>query len=220
MNSELCSKISFYKNKLPDNGILVAVSKTKPVEMIRKAYDCGHRDFGENKVQELREKVPLLPGDIRWHMIGHLQSNKVKYIAPYIFLIHSVDNEKLLKEINKHALKHNREIQVLFQIKIAREETKYGLTEKAYHDLLKKYLNGEFPGVKLKGLMGMATFTSDQKQIASEFGYLKKLFDELKTKIPDVEYLSMGMTGDYEIALKNGANVIRIGSGIFGERKY
>ncbi len=220
MNSELCSKLAFYKNKLPENGMLVAVSKTKPVEIIRQAYDCGQRDFGENKVQELREKVPLLPEDIRWHMIGHLQSNKVKYIAPYIFLIHSVDNEKLLKEISKHALKNHREINVLFQIKIAREETKYGMSEKDYKELLEKYLNGEFPAVKLKGLMGMATFTPDREQIASEFAFLKKLFDQLKSKLPEVEYLSMGMTGDYEIALENGANIIRIGSGIFGERKY
>ncbi len=219
MNSDICRKINQYKQELPAGGILVAVSKTKPADVIRTAYACGHRDFGENKVQELREKVPLLPEDIRWHMIGHLQRNKVKYIAPYIFLIHSVDNEKLLREIDKQAAKHNRQIPVLFQLKIAREETKYGLTEQDYRLLLQKYLKGEFPNVVLKGLMGMATLTDDTNQIRKEFAYLHGLFEELKTVLPDVSYLSMGMTGDYRIALEEGANIIRIGSGIFGKRE-
>jgi pyridoxal phosphate enzyme (YggS family) len=216
--NELCNKLKFYSDFLPEGGILVAVSKTKPVELIQQAYGCGHRDFGENKVQELRDKRPLLPEDIRWHMIGHLQRNKVKYIAPYIWLIHSVDNEKLLREIDKQAAKHKRIIPFLFQIKIAREETKFGLNEQEYYRLLNLYQSGEFPHTELKGLMGMATNTDDKQQVEAEFSYLKTLFDELKSKEPSVAYLSMGMTHDFKIAVKNGANVIRIGSGIFGKR--
>ncbi len=216
--SKICEKLEFYKKFLPAEGILVAVSKTKPVEIIYQAYHCGHRDFGENKVQELRDKQPVLPDDIHWHMIGHLQRNKVKYIAPFIWLIHSVDNEKLLREIDKHARKHRRIIPFLFQIKIASEETKFGLTEPDYRQLLAKYKQGEFPHTKLKGLMGMATNTNNTAQVDAEFAYLKSLFDELKTEISSAEYLSMGMTHDFEIALKNGANIIRIGSGIFGAR--
>ena len=218
MTTGLCEKLRFYKNFLPGDGILVAVSKTKPVTLIQQAYDCGQRDFGENKVQELRDKQPLLPDDIRWHMIGHLQRNKVKYIAPFIWLIHSVDNEKLLREIDKQAAKNNRIIPFLFQIKIAREETKFGLTGPEYYRLLEMYQAGAFPHTRLEGLMGMATNTSDMQQVASEFSYLKHLFDELKSRIPHVKYLSMGMTHDFRIAVENGANIIRIGSGIFGKR--
>ncbi len=215
---DICSKIKHFTSKLPEGGILVAVSKTKPVELIRSAYDCGHRDFGENKVQELRLKHPALPRDIRWHMIGHLQRNKVKYIAPFIHLIHSVDNEKLLAEINKQALKNQRVIDILFQIKIAREETKFGLTEKDYRDLLEKYKQGLFPAVRLRGLMGMATNTTDKEQVKKEFARLKSLFDDLKSSLPAIDYLSAGMSSDYEIALEQGANIIRIGSAIFGKR--
>ncbi len=216
---KLCKKIEFYKKLLPPDGLLVAVSKTRPVETLRRAYNCGQRDFGENKVQELREKQPLLPGDIRWHMIGHLQRNKVKYIAPYVWLIHSVDNEKLLREIDKQAEKHNRVIPFLFQIKIAEEETKFGLTEEAYSELLEKYRAGLFPHTLLKGLMGMATNTTDIRKVDKEFAYLKRQFDVLRKQVPTAEFLSMGMTHDYEIALRNGANIIRIGTGIFGARK-
>ncbi len=216
---DLCQKIQFFRAQLPENGILIAVSKTKPVELIRKAYDCGHRDFGENKVQELRFKHLALPSSIRWHMIGHLQRNKVKYIAPFIHLIHSVDNEKLLTEINKQAAKNQRVIDILFQIKIAREETKFGLTEEAYRDLTEKYAQNHFPSVRLRGLMGMATNTQDKQQVRSEFARLKSLFDQLKTRFPHIDYLSAGMSGDYPLAIEQGANIIRIGSAIFGKRQ-
>ena len=214
----LCKQLEHYRQALPEGGILVAVSKTKPVELIRQAYDCGQRDFGENKVQELRAKHEVLPPDIRWHVIGHLQTNKVKYIAPFVWLIHSVDREKILREIDRQAAKNQRVIPVLFQIKIAREETKFGLSEAAYRDLLEKYRAGEFPHVQLRGLMGMASLTPDKAQVRGEFARLKALFDELGTLLPDIDYLSMGMTGDYTLALDEGANVIRIGSGIFGAR--
>ncbi len=214
----LCTQLEHYRQALPEGGILVVVSKTKPAELIRQAYDCGQRDFGENKVQELRAKHEALPPDIRWHMIGHLQTNKVKYIAPFVWLIHSVDREKLLREIDRQAAKNQRVIPVLFQIKIAREETKFGLSEAAYRDLLEKYRAGEFPHVELRGLMGMASLTPDKAQVRGEFARLKALFDELDALLPDIDYLSMGMTGDYDLALAEGANVIRIGSGIFGAR--
>ncbi len=214
----LCKQLEHYRQALPEGGILVAVSKTKPAALIRQAYDCGQRDFGENKVQELRAKHEVLPTDIRWHMIGHLQTNKVKYIAPFVWLIHSVDREKLLREIDRQAAKNQRTIPVLFQIKIAREETKFGLSEAAYRDLLEKYRAGEFPHVELRGLMGMASLTPDKAQVRCEFARLKALFDELRRQFPRIDYLSMGMTGDYDLALAEGANVIRIGSGIFGAR--
>ena len=216
----LCQKLEHYRRQLPSGGILVAVSKTKPVEMIRTAYDCGQRDFGENKVQELRAKHPALPGDIRWHMIGHLQTNKVKYIAPFVWLIHSVDREKLLREIDRQAAKHGRIIPVLFQLKIAREETKFGLTLADYKALLDQYAAGEIPNVRLRGLMGMASLTDNTEQIRDEFALLKSHFDKLRKDFSGIDYLSMGMTGDYAIALEQGSNVIRIGSGIFGTRQY
>jgi len=214
----ICEKLTYYRNQLPPGGILVAVSKTKTPEIIRQAYACGHRDFGENKVQELRAKHQVLPADIRWHMIGHLQTNKVKYIAPFIWLIHSVDSEKLLHEIDRQAAKHHRVIPVLFQIKIAQEQTKYGMDEEVYHSVLRKYIEGHFPHVSLRGLMGMATFSDDRKQVRNEFAHLAKLYHELKKMLPGIAYLSMGMTGDYSEALAEGANIIRIGSGIFGAR--
>ncbi len=215
---KLCETLEHYRRLLPPDGILVAVSKTKPPELIRQAYDCGQRDFGENKVQELRAKHEVLPPGIRWHMIGHLQTNKVKYIAPFVWLIHSVDREKLLREIDRQAAKHGRVIPVLFQVKIAREETKFGLSEAEYRDLTEKYKAGRFPHVELRGLMGMASNTPDKTQVRGEFARLKALFDELRRELPRIDYLSMGMTGDYEEALAEGANIIRIGSGIFGAR--
>ena len=220
MKNELCNKIRFYAGQLPPDGILVAVSKTKPAEMIRAAYDCPHLHFGENKVQEMKAKHEILPPDIHWHMIGHLQTNKVKYIAPFVWLIHSVDREKLLREIDKQAAKHKRIIPVLFQIKIAKEETKFGLTEADYQALVEKYLQNAFPHIRLQGLMGMASLTDDKDQIRREFRRLRRHFEALQKHIPDIRYLSMGMTGDYRIALDEGANIIRIGSGIFGERYY
>jgi len=220
MEKSLCQKIGEYKALLPEDGILVAVSKTKPAELISEAYACPHRHFGENKVQELKAKHEVLPADIRWHMIGHLQTNKVKYIAPFVWLIHSVDREKLLREIDKQAAKAGRIIPVLFQLKIAREETKFGLLPGEYEQLVERYRQGLFPHVRLRGLMGMASLTDDTSQIRHEFRQLRRRFDELQTLLPGIDYLSMGMTGDYRIALDEGANIIRIGSGIFGARNY
>ncbi len=203
---------------------LVAVSKTKPVADIKAAYDAGQRDFGENKVQELRDKHPALPHDIRWHMIGHLQSNKVKYIAPFIHLIHSVDSLKLLNEINKQAEKNNRIIDCLLQMHIAEEETKYGFDRGELEEMLD---TGEFAAMKnirIKGVMGMATYTEDAAQIRKEFRSLKQLFVHLSSRysLPNTDWkeISMGMSGDYELAIEEGSTLIRVGSKIFGERVY
>ncbi len=203
---------------------LVAVSKTKPVELIREAYEAGQLDFGENKVQELREKPQQLPGDVRWHMIGHLQTNKVKYIAPFIHLIHSVDSLKLLKEINKQAAKYDHVIPCLLQIHIAQEEHKFGFHE---HELEALFENEQFRGlehVRVLGLMGMATYTDDEAQLRKEFRGLRELFDKLKSSVilPNVEMkeLSMGMSDDYRIAIEEGSTMIRVGSKIFGPRIY
>lgn len=207
------------KSRLPQHVELVAVSKTHPVSAIREVYDLGQRVFGENKVQELNEKYPLLPKDIKWHLIGHLQSNKVKYIAEFIDTIQSVDSEKLIREINKEAGKNNRKIKVLLQIKIAEEETKFGLETEDAKDLYGKYLSGEFPNINITGLMGMATFTDDENQIKKEFLNLKRLFEELNQLHP-LETLSMGMSDDFPIAIECGANSVRVGSAIFGRRDY
>lgn len=207
------------KSRLPQHAELVAVSKTHPVSAIQEVYDLGQRVFGENKVQELNEKYPLLPKDIKWHLIGHLQSNKVKYIAEFIDTIQSVDSEKLIREINKEAGKHNRKIKVLLQVKIAEEETKFGLETEEAKDLYRKYLSGEFPNIAITGLMGMATFTDDENQIKKEFLHLKRLFDELNQFHP-LETLSMGMSDDFPIAIECGANSVRVGSAIFGRRDY
>lgn len=207
------------KNQLPENVQLVAVSKTHPVEAIQEVYDFGQRVFGENKVQELTEKYPLLPKDIQWHLIGHLQTNKVKYIAEFIDTIQSVDSEKLLNEINKEAAKHQRTIRVLLQVKIADEESKFGLEIADAKDLFTKFINGEFPHVEITGLMGMATFTEDESQISKEFSVLKTLFDEL-SEVHTLQTLSMGMSDDFPLAIKCGANSVRVGSAIFGRRDY
>ncbi len=199
---------------LADNIHLVAVSKTKPNELIIEAYVAGQRIFGENKVQELVEKEESLPKDIEWHMIGHLQTNKVKYIAPFVSLIHAVDSKKLIKEINKRAEQNNRVISCLLQIHIAQEESKFGLDK----DGVIEILNTDFPNVSIVGLMGMATFTDNKNQIRKEFKYLKDIYDELKVSQPNFSILSMGMSGDYSIAIEEGSNMIRIGSYIFGER--
>lgn len=207
------------KNQLLENVQLVAVSKTHPVEAIQEVYDFGQRVFGENKVQELTEKYPLLPKDIQWHLIGHLQTNKVKYIAEFIDTIQSVDSEKLLNEINKEAAKHQRTIKVLLQVKIADEESKFGLEIADAKDLFTKFTNGEFPHVEIIGLMGMATFTNDESQISKEFSVLKTLFDEL-SEIHTLQTLSMGMSDDFPLAIECGANSVRVGSAIFGRRDY
>ena len=201
---------------IPKNVDLVAVSKTKSSEEIICAYNEGLRVFGENKVQEITEKQKILPPDIEWHMVGHLQRNKVKYIASYVSLIHSVDSMKLIVEINKQALKFNRIIPCLLQIKIAEEETKYGLSETEAHYLIENSI--KFNNIKIIGLMGMASFTEDELKINNEFKKLKIFFDKIKLKFHHLKILSMGMSSDYKLAMKNGSNMIRIGSQIFGPR--
>ena len=207
------------KAQIPANVELVAVSKFHPVEKIQEVYDCGQRVFGENKVQELLTKVNELPSDIKWHLIGHLQTNKVKYIAPFIDTIQSVDSEKVLLEINKEAAKNNRIIKVLLQVKIAEEETKYGLEIAEAKEIFSNYLAHQYPNIEILGLMGMATFTDDKNQVKSEFLVLKSLFDELST-FKKLETLSMGMSDDFALAIECGSTSVRIGSAIFGVRNY
>jgi len=205
---------------IPPKVSLVAVSKTKPEEDLLAAYNAGQRIFGENKIQEMTRKFEALPKDIEWHMIGHVQSNKVKYMAPYVGLIHGVDREKLLKEINKQAAKNNRVIDCLLQIHIAQEETKFGLDHGELSQIIDNAKANAYPNIRLVGLMGMATFTSDEDQIRAEFGHLKQLFDHSVNELKDFSILSMGMSGDYAIAIEEGSNMIRVGSKIFGERNY
>ena len=207
------------KAQIPENVELVAVSKFHPIEKIQEVYDCGQRVFGENKVQELLTKVNELPADIQWHLIGHLQTNKVKYIAPFIDTIQSVDSEKLLLEINKEAAKNNRIIKVLLQVKIAEEETKYGLEIAEAKEIFSNYLEHQYPNIEILGLMGMATFTDNKNQVKSEFLVLKSLFDELST-FKKLETLSMGMSDDFALAIECGSTSVRIGSAIFGVRNY
>lgn len=200
------------------NVTLVAVSKTKPAEDIKTLYDIGQRDFGENYVQELVDKQSVLPIDIRWHFIGHLQSNKVKYIAPFVHLIHGVDSLKLLKEINKQAAKNNRIIDCLLQVHIATEETKFGMDEQELKDTIEQLSN--FPNVRIRGLMGMASFTDDQEKVRSEFRSLHNIFKQSAMIHQPSAILSMGMSGDYTIAIEEGSNMVRIGSLLFGARVY
>ena len=207
------------KAQIPANVELVAVSKFHPVEKIQEVYDCGQKVFGENKVQELLTKVNELPADIQWHLIGHLQTNKVKYIAPFIDTIQSVDSEKLLLEINKEAARNNRKIKVLLQVKIAEEETKYGLEIAEAKEIFSNYLEHQYPNIEILGLMGMATFTDNKNQVKSEFLILKSLFDELST-FRKLETLSMGMSDDFALAIECGSTSVRIGSAIFGVRNY
>lgn len=205
------------------NVTLVAVSKTKPVSDILELYELGQRDFGENYVQELVEKAEQLPKDIRWHFIGHLQSNKVKYIAPFVHLIHGVDSEKLLKEINKQAGKLNRKIDVLLQIHIAQEETKFGLDEEELNSLISQSANVLMENTRICGLMGMASFSEDMDLVKKEFDFLKNLFDKYDNlQIPNFKFqiLSMGMSGDYKLAIEEGSTMVRIGSLLFGARNY
>jgi len=210
------------KNTLPENVKLVVVTKTQPIEKILEIYNIGHKIFGENKVQELKEKKELLPDDIEWHMIGHLQTNKVKYIAPYINLIHSVDSLKLLTIINKEALKNNRIINCLLQIKIAKEETKYGMSYEELIELLSSNELKELKNIKIIGLMSMATYTDDYSIIRSEYKYFSEVFENIKSMFfkEDINFKekSIGMSNDYKIALDYGATIIRIGTLIFGER--
>lgn len=208
------------KKTLPQHVSLVAVSKTKPINQIQEVYDAGQRIFGENKIQEMVEKHTLLPKDISWHMIGHVQRNKVKYIAHFVNLIHAVDSFKLLQEINKQALKNNRIINCLLQIKIASEEAKFGMMQEEAISLLASEEFKLLKNIKIIGLMGMATFTSDKEIIEYEFKSLKNFFDSLKTKYSNFNTLSMGMSGDYKIAIVHGSTMIRVGSALFGARNY
>jgi len=207
------------KSVLSDHVTLVAVSKTKPVSDLMEAYDAGQRIFGENKIQEMAEKQSQMPSDVEWHMIGHVQTNKVKFMAPFVSLIHGVDSLKLLVEINKQAAKHNRVIDCLLQMHIAEEETKFGLDEAELNDLLSSGVLTELKNIRIKGLMGMATFTDDTSQVRKEFLHLKSIFDSLaEHPAIDAQILSMGMSGDYEIAIECGSTMVRIGSSIFGGR--
>jgi len=214
----IVENINKINNEISETATLVAVSKTKPNESIHEAYDFGQRIFGENKVQELVQKYEDLPKDIEWHLIGHLQTNKVKFIAPFISLIHAVDSFKLLKEINKQAIKNNRIINCLLQVKIAEEESKFGLTKNEVEDIINSEEIKEFKGINIAGLMGMATNSSDKDQVKEEFNSLNNFFTQLKTQHPTLNILSMGMSGDYKIAIEQGSNMIRVGSTIFGGR--
>ena len=216
---EVTTNYQRIKTSLPPEVQLVAVSKTHPVEKILEVYNLGQRVFGENKVQELREKQPLLPQEIQWHLIGHLQTNKVKYIAEFIDTIQSVDSAKLLEEINRQAAKNNRKIKVLLQVKIAEEESKFGLEIHEAKELFTDWLNGNYQNVEVEGLMGMATFTDNKAQVMKEFTFLKQIFDKMSLQKP-LKILSMGMSDDYLLAIDCGANSVRIGSAIFGNRQY
>ena len=213
----ISENIKKFKEEL-NHVSLVAISKTKPTSDLMEAYNAGQRIFGENKIQEMTEKWEELPKDIEWHMVGHVQRNKVKYMAPYVGLIHAVDSLKLLKEINKEAKKNDRVINCLLQIKIADEDSKFGITAEEAEAILESEKLAEMNNVKITGLMGMATFTEDKDQVKKEFQYLKSLFDEFQKKFKDLKILSMGMSGDYKIAVESGSNMVRIGSAIFGER--
>lgn len=215
-------KLEQVKSTLPEHVTLVAVSKTKPNSNILEAYETGHRDFGENKVQDLAAKADALPKDIRWHMIGHVQTNKIKYFAPFVHLVHGVDREKVVKELNKEAHKNNRVIDCLLQVHIAREQTKFGFDETELTTLFEKNLTELYPHVRIRGFMGMATFTEDQDLVRSEFKTLKQLFDQVLRTF-SIEHatfniLSMGMSGDYKIAVEEGSTMVRVGTAIFGAR--
>ncbi|WP_103071445.1 YggS family pyridoxal phosphate-dependent enzyme [Aquimarina sediminis] len=208
------------KSSIPKEVTLVAVSKTKPVSDLMLAYKSGQRIFGENKIQELTEKWDIMPKDISWHMIGHVQTNKVKYMAEFVDLIHAVDSYKLLKEINKQAKKHNRIINCLLQIKIAKEESKFGLSEQDAITLLDNEEVKTLTNISIQGLMGMATFTNDKEQIQAEFNKISTFFNKLQPKYPQLKTLSIGMSGDYKTAIECGSTMVRIGSSIFGARNY
>lgn len=220
----ITSNLNNIRALLPDYVKLIAVSKTHPVSVIMEAYRAGHKIFGENRVQELLAKYNEMPKDIEWHLIGHLQTNKVKYIAPFVSLIHSVDSLKLLSVINKEAQKCDRVIDCLLQVYIASEETKFGLSADELHELLQSPELDQLQNVRICGLMGMATFTDNLQQVRTEFRFLKNLFEEVKQKYfkdkPWFKELSMGMSSDYQIAVEEGSTMVRIGSNIFGHRSY
>ena len=212
------------KNQIPGHVTLVAVSKTKPDEMILEAFQAGQVDFGENKVQDLVAKQERLPDDIRWHMIGHLQSNKVKYLASFVYMIHGVDSMKLLKVIDKEAVKTERIIDCLFQVHIAREEAKFGFSRDELLQVVQSESFRDMNHIRIRGVMGMATYTENSAQIREEFRHLKRIFEELKTSVfsgeASFDQLSFGMSGDYQLAVEEGSTMVRIGSLIFGPRNY
>lgn len=220
----IAQNLAEIKAALPQNVSLIAVSKTKPDEDILAAYNAGHRAFGENKVQDLAAKAERLPKDIEWHMIGHVQTNKIKYFAPFVHLVHGVDRLKVLKELNKEAAKNNRIIDCLLQVHIAAEETKFGFDAEEIKVLFNDNSLANYPHIRVRGLMGMATFTDDQTQVAREFAELKQLFDSLVSTFniqhPTFNILSMGMSADYPIAIENGSTMVRVGTKIFGARNY
>lgn len=222
--SSVTDNLKHIAGELPSGVTLIAVSKTKPVEMIEEAYAAGQRVFGENKVQEMVDKYEQLPKDINWHMIGHLQTNKVKYIAPFVALIHGVESLKLLETINKEANKVGRVIPCLLQFHIAQEETKFGLTLEEAREILGSEAYCGMQNVRIAGVMGMATNTDNEEQIRAEFRHLKEIFDTLKREYfpgnADFKELSMGMSGDYPIAVQEGSTMVRVGSAIFGARQY
>ncbi|MCL5127895.1 MULTISPECIES: YggS family pyridoxal phosphate-dependent enzyme [unclassified Algibacter] len=211
------------KSTLPEHVTLVAVSKTKPVPDLMEAYNVGQRIFGENKIQDMADKHETMPKDIQWHMIGHVQRNKVKYMAPFVALIHGVDNYKLLVEINKQAQKHDRIIDCLLQIKIASEDSKFGLSPNDALEILQSEDFSTLKNIRITGVMGMATFTDNESQVETEFKLLKSNFDSLKEIHPDnsaFTTISMGMSGDYKLAIQSGSTMVRVGSSIFGLRNY
>ncbi|MBA6151154.1 YggS family pyridoxal phosphate-dependent enzyme [Gelidibacter maritimus] len=220
---DIQENLKHIKSELPEHVTLVAVTKTKSIDEIMEAYNTGHRVFGENKIQEMVEKEAQLPKDIEWHMIGNVQRNKVKHMAPFVSLIHGVDSLRLLREIDKQAKRNDRTINCLLQIKIAEEDSKFGMSSKEAQEILQSSEFSELKNVCIIGVMGMATFTDDEGQIEQEFKNLKTSFDELKalpTENCNLKTISMGMSGDYELAITCGSNMIRVGSRIFGERNY
>ena len=219
MGDSVSQNLKQLKSEISHNVTLVAVSKTKPKEAVLEAYATGHRIFGENKVQEMTQKWEELPRDIQWHMIGHLQTNKVKYIAPYVSMIHSLDRVKLANEIDRQGARYRRVIDCLIQIKIAKEEEKFGFEPNEALSFLEQLRTNPMPNINIRGVMGMATFTQDSEQIKHEFSILKTFFDQNKSA-HNLEILSMGMSGDYPLALELGSNMIRVGSAIFGSRLY
>ena len=212
--------LNHIKSILPEHVTLVAVSKTKPISDLMEAYDAGQRIFGENKIQEMAKKFEAMPKDIQWHMIGHVQRNKVKYMASFVSLIHGVESFKLLQEIDKQAKKHDRIIECLLQIKIASEDSKFGMSPNEASKILQSEDFSALKNVRITGVMGMATFTENKEQVEKEFNVLKSTFDHLKTIRPELKTISMGMSGDYKLAIDSGSTMVRIGSSIFGERNY
>lgn len=221
---DIVENIEKIKSSLPEGVKLVAVSKTKPNEMILDAYNSGHRIFGENKAQELIRKQEELPGDIEWHFIGHLQSNKAKYIAPFVSMVHGIDSYKILKTINKEARKNDRVIPCLLQFHIAEEQSKFGLTEEDAREIMESEAYKNMKNISIVGVMGMATFTDDTEKVRKEFRKLKSIFGNLKEKYfadqPGFKEISMGMSDDYQLAVEEGSTIVRVGSKIFGERNY